>query len=226
MSEAREGSADGLEASPPPPPPEPAQDDGPPYETPFLVWLDGLPVSKDFNFETEYVLPCQEAYPDFLKDRWARLPGCVLLHAAIEPVSMLSRCLHPGCYAQAPWLGRLKAVAGNQPAPACKSSVLHAAAGTWCCILSQHACSNPPAAHSLLYASFQCIYWSYCCRSFLADRHDLWDVPVPAGAPPHLTWGVLAFRTFESGAAAAKRLGQTGLEEGGGQCDVAARLPG
>lgn len=75
MSEAREGSADGLEASPPPPPPEPAQDDGPPYETPFLVWLDGLPVAKDFNFEAEYVQPCEEAYPDFLKDRWARLPG-------------------------------------------------------------------------------------------------------------------------------------------------------
>lgn len=41
---------------------------------------------------------------------------------------------------------------------------------------------------------------STCPRSFLCDRHDLWDAAVPAGAQPHLTWGVLAFRTLESGA--------------------------
>lgn len=105
---------------------------------------------------------------------------------------------------------------------------LHPPASPRCVLLHGPGVAFLPStrAATLLLPTRSCMLrltYSYCfscCRSFLADRHDLWDVPVPAGAPPHLTWGVLAFRTFESGAAAAQRLGQTGLEEGGGECDV------
>ena len=72
MSEPREGSAEGLEEPPPPLPPlppEPEPADEAPAGPPFLVWIDGLPVSKEFNFDAEYVQHCQETYPDFVKSR-------------------------------------------------------------------------------------------------------------------------------------------------------------